>query len=577
MLKTNASPSQLQVAVDSIRPSLKRVALFGLLVNLLSLAPTIYMLEVYDRVVNSRNLTTLLMLTILVIGMHAMMEVMEWVRGQILHNSSLALENKLGERLFNAVFDANLRRVDGSSQALNDLRILREFLPTPAVTALMDAPMALLFLVLIFLISPMLGWFSVAGAIVQVYLAYLNERSTQPPLTEANRAAIAAQSYAGSTLRNAQVIESMGMLGDIHRRWMDRQRRFLYQQAVASDHGGSKAAASKAVQNIITSGLLGLSCWLMLKGELAGGGAMMIIASILGGKVLAPLVQVIATWKGVVNARDAYRRLDKLLGAIPAREQGMPLPPPRGTLSVEGVVAAAPGSTAAILRGITFALPAGQALAVVGPSAAGKTTLARLLVGIWPAVSGKVRLDGVDIYPWNKAELGPHIGYLPQGIELFDGTLAENISRFGEVDMGKVEAAARAVGLHDTIMALPDGYESRIGDDGCFLSGGQRQRVGLARAIYGEPRFIVLDEPNSSLDEAGEQALVQTLHALKSRGATLVVITHRTSALAVVDAMLILRDGQVAAYGPRDEVLAALAKAKQPQSSNVTQPATAAA
>lgn len=563
MFKSNTPPTQLQTAFDSIKPAIKRVALFGLFANLLSLAPTLYMLEVYDRVVNSRNSTTLLMLTLLVLGMYALMEVMEWVRGQILHNAGLTLENQLGERVFNAVFDANLRRVGGPSQALNDLRTLREFMPTPVVTALMDAPMALIFLVLIFLISPVLGWFSVVGAIVQVYLAYLTERRTQPPLIEANRAASAAQGYAGSTLRNAQVIESMGMLGDIHRRWMEKQKHFLCKQADASDHSGSKGAASKVVQNIVSSGLLGLSCWLILRGQLAGGGSMMIVPGILGGKMLAPLVQVIAMWKNVVNARDAYQRLDTLLQAIPKRESGMPLPPPRGSLSVEGVVAAAPGSQNAILRSVSFSLPAGQTLAIIGPSAAGKTTLARLMVGIWPASNGKVRLDGVDIYPWNKAELGPNIGYLPQNIELFDGTLAENIARFGEVDIHKVEAAANAVGLHDIIMALPAGYDSRIGDDGCFLSGGQRQRVGLARAIYGQPQFIVLDEPNSSLDEAGEQALMQTLQALKAQGKTVIVITHRPSVLAVADAMLILRDGQVAAYGPRDEVLAALAQAKQ--------------
>lgn len=577
MLKKNAPPSPLQAVFDTLKPVLKRVALFGLLINLLSLAPTLYMLEVYDRVVNSRSSSTLLMLTVLVLGMYLLMEVMEWVRGQILHNAGLMLETKLGERIFNAVFEANLRRVGGSNQALNDMRTLREFLSTPAVTALMDAPMALLFLVLIFLISPVLGWFSVVIAIVQVYIAYLTERTTQQPLTEANREAIAAQGYASSTLRNAQVIEAMGMLGDIHKRWMEKQRRFLQLQALASDHAGGKSAAAKVVQNILASGLLGLSCWLLLQGELAGGGSMMIISSILGGKVLAPLVQVIATWKSIVNARDAYQRLDKLLEAIPERAPGMPLPPPQGALSVEAVIAAAPGTQAAILRGVSFALPAGKALVVVGPSAAGKSTLARLLVGIWPAQSGKVRLDGVDIFPWNKAELGPHIGYLPQGIELFDGTLAENIARFGEVDMAKVEAAVRAVGLHETIQALPAGYDSRIGDEGCFLSGGQRQRVGLARAIYGEPKFIVLDEPNSSLDEAGEQALLQTLQALKARGTTLVVITHRTSVLPIADAMLILRDGQVAAYGPRDDVLAALAKAQQPAQPAVTSHPVAAA
>ncbi len=574
-IHTPASP--LREAFDPIMPILKRVAWFGVLINVLSLAPSLYMLEVYDRVVTSRNSNTLLMLTVLVLGMYVLMEVLEWVRGQILANAGLILETKLGERVFNAVFEANLRRLGGSNQALNDMRTLREFLPSPAVTALMDAPMALLFLVLIFLISPVLGWFSVVIAILQVYIAYLTERTTQQPLTAANREAIAAQNYASSTLRNAQVIESMGMLGDIHQRWMEKQRRFLQLQAIASDHAGGKSAAAKVVQNILASGLLGLACWLLLQNALAGGSSMMIIASILGGKVLAPLVQVIATWKNIVNARDAYQRLDKLLQAIPEREPGMPLPPPQGALSVEGVMAAAPGTQAAILRGVTFALPAGKTLVMVGPSAAGKSTLARLLVGIWPAQNGKVRLDGVDIFPWNKAELGPHIGYLPQGIELFDGTLAENIARFGEVDMAKVEAAVRAVGLHETIQALPAGYDSRIGDEGCFLSGGQRQRVGLARAIYGDPKFVVLDEPNSSLDEAGEQALLQTLQALKARGTTLIIITHRTSLLAIADAMLILRDGQVAAFGPRDEVLAALAKAQQPAPSAITQPVAAAA
>jgi ATP-binding cassette subfamily C exporter for protease/lipase len=563
MSKTNTPPSSLQAVRDSLMPLLKRVMLFGVIINVLSLSPTLYMLEVYDRVVNSRSHGTLLMLTLLVLGLYILMEIIEWVRGQMLHGAGLMLEAKLGEQVFNTVFEANLRRVGGASQALGDLRVLREFLPSPSVTALMDAPLALLFLVLIFLINPALGWFSLVIAAVQVYIAYLTERSTQVPLTQANRMAIAAQNYANGSLRNAQVIEAMGMLGDIHQRWMEKQKNFLRLQAVASDHAGGKGAASKMLQQILSSGLLGLACWFMLQGTLAGGGGMMIIASILGGKVLAPLVQVVTTWKNIVNARDAYQRLDKLLQTIPEREAGMPLPPPVGNLGVEGVVAGAPGSQTAILRGVSFGLPAGMALVVIGPSAAGKSTLARLLVGIWPTMSGKVRLDGVDVHPWNKAELGPHIGYLPQGIELFDGTLAENIARFGEVDMAKVEAAARAVGLHETILALPGGYDARIGDEGCFLSGGQRQRVGLARAIYGEPKFVVLDEPNSSLDEAGEQALLQTLLFLKSRGTTLVVITHRTSVLPVADAMLVLRDGQVAAYGPRDEVLAALAKAQQ--------------
>ena len=564
MIRQNPSATQLQPALESLKPALKQAMLFGLLSNLLSLAPTIYMLEVYDRVVNSRNPGTLLMLTLLVLGMYVLMEIMEWVRSQILHNAGLAFEDKLNVRTFNVVFEANLRRIGGATnQALSDLRSLREFLSSPAITAVMDVPMALLYLFLVFLINPLLGWFSVAGALIQGYLTYLTERSTRAPLIEANRSAVAATNYANSALRNAQVIEAMGMQDGIHKRWLEKQNRLLFMQAVASDNGGGKGATSKFVQNVFSSGQMGLACWLSLTNQLSGGGGMFIVAWILGGKVLAPLVQVISLWKYTVTARDAYQRLDKLLQAIPARETGMALPPPEGALSVEGVVAGAPGTQAAIIRGASFALPAGEALAIIGPSAAGKSTLARLLVGIWPAFSGKIRLDGVDVFSWNKIELGPHIGYLPQGIELFDGTLAENIARFGDIDAAKVEAAARSVGLHETIMALPEGYDSRIGEDGCFLSGGQRQRVGLARAIYGEPRFIVLDEPNSSLDEAGEQALVETLRMLKAGGATLVVITHRTSVLAVADRLLLLRDGQVQAYGPRDEVLANIARANQ--------------
>jgi ATP-binding cassette subfamily C exporter for protease/lipase len=373
----------------------------------------------------------------------------------------------------------------------------------------------------------------------------------------------------------------MGMLRDIHRRWMDKQREFLNLQAQASDTGGAFQAASKFLQNTTSSMLLGLGAWLMLRNELNGGSGMMIIASVLGGRVLAPLVQIVTQWQSVVNVRDAWGRLEQLLAGLPVRPPSMPLPPPQGNLTVEAVVATAPGTQVPILKGVAFALPPGEVLAVVGPSASGKTTLARLLAGLWPANSGKVRLDGVDVYTWDKGELGPHVGYLPQGVELFDGTLAENIARFGPVDSAKVEAAARAVGLHEMIVALPKGYDSPVGREGAMLSGGARQRVGLARAIYGDPVFVVLDEPNSSLDEAGDAALASAILQLKSRGTTFVVMTHRTSVLAVADKMLILHEGQNRAFGPKDDVLAALAKAtaqaSQPSQGTALVPATAAA
>lgn len=564
-MNPSANHSELKESLLLLKPFIRRALFFSLFTNLLVMAPTVYMLEVYDRVVNSRSTMTLAMLTLLVVGVYVLLELFEWVRAEILHHASLGFDARMNGRAFDAMFEANLRRIPGaSSQVVNDLRTLRDFISSPAVLAIMDVPLSMLYIVVIFMIHPVMGYFSLVGALLQVGLAYLTERNTQPPLTKANRSAIDAQNYANGTLRNAQVIEAMGMLKHIHSRWMRKQKEFLVQQAIASDQAGANGAASKFVQMTQASLLLGVGCWLTIKGEFPGGGGMMLVASILGGRVVAPLSQVIGMWKQVVNARDAYGRLDKLLQNVPARETGMPLPPPKGMLSVEAVMAGAPGSAVAIIRGVSFAVPAGNVVAIVGPSASGKSTLARLMVGVWPAASGKVRLDGVDVFPWNKSELGPHIGYLPQGVELFDGTLAENIARFGEVDMTQVEATARAVGVHEVIMALPQGYDTRIGDDGCFLSGGQRQRVGLARAIYGNPRFVVLDEPNSSLDEAGEKALVETLLALKAQGATIMVITHRTSVLAAADLMLVLRDGQVQAYGPRDEVLAALQRAAQP-------------
>lgn len=549
---------ELRDEVMGLKSYLRKTLWMSFFCSVLSLTPSVYMLEVYDRVINSRDGITLLMLTILAVGAYWMMEVLEWLRAEIMQKASIRFDENLNQRIFDAIFRVGLQQGRGNAQALADLRVIREFVSSPAVMAVLDAMFSVIFLVLVFLIHPLLGWASVVGALVQVVITYRTEKKTQPPLTASNRAAIAAQTYAGNTLRNAQVVESMGMLKSIHDKWMLHQQEMLKLQAEASDHAGWSAAASKFVQNMLSSGLLGLGCWLTLTGQLGNGGSLMIIASILGGKVLAPLMQIVAQWKNVVNARDAYGRLNNLLTAVPEREAGMPLPRPKGKLDVEAVVAAAPGSQVSILRGVNFSLPAGETLVVVGPSASGKTTLARLLMGVWPALSGKVRLDGADVFHWNKEELGPHIGYLPQGIELFDGTLAENIARFGEVDMDKVRAAGALVGLDSFIGALPDGYESRIGDDGCFLSGGQRQRVGLARAIYGNPSFIVLDEPNSSLDESGEKALLQTLMTLKSQRATLVVITHRTNVLSVADRILVLRDGAVQMFGPRDEVLAAL-------------------
>jgi len=564
-MKPQTPPSELSMALDTIRPAIVRAVLFSMIISFMALAPTVYMLEVYDRVVNSRSGMTLAMLTLMIVGAYAVMEILEKVRGALLRAAGVALDEKLSKRVYDAMFQGFLKRqVGGSMQVLNDLRLIREFLPNPALLAVMEAPVALLALALIFAINPLLGWSAVVGALAQLGVAFMTEKATRKPLMEANRSAVGAQQMAESSLRNAHVMESMGMLDAVHERWNKRQQEFLAYQAQASEGAGLWTAMSKLVQQVMGSLLLGLGAWLLLRNELNGGAGMMIIGSVLGGRVLAPLAQLVSQWSAVVNVRAAWERLEGLLVQMPAKPNNMSLPAPKGVLTVESLMAGAPGHPVAIVRGVQFGLNPGEVLAVVGPSASGKTTLARLLVGLWPAMSGKVRLDGADIHTWDKAELGPYLGYLPQGVELLEGTLAENIARFGDVDMVQVEAAARLVGLHDLIMALPQGYNSPVGRDGAVLSGGQRQRVGLARALYGKPVFVVLDEPNSSLDEAGDAALANAIASLKQLGTTFVVMTHRTSVLGVADKMLLMRDGAQQAFGPRDEVLAALQQARQP-------------
>lgn len=545
--------------LQGLWPYVRRAWLFAAVASLLVLAPTFYMFEVYGRVVDSRNHLTLAMLTLAVVLAYAVMETLEWARAEVMRETGTWADQRLAPRIVDAIHQANLRRPGSANvQPLLDWRTVRDFFHHPVVGAVMEAPLSLVFLLILYLISPVLGWAALVGAIVQVALAWFNQSATQPPLSAANRSAIAAQQAVDGMLRNAEVVEAMGMMRALHQRWWKLQQEFLRLQAVASDRAGAFAALSKWVQVVWSSALLGLGAWLLLENALPGGAAMMIVGSVLGGRVLVPLVQIVTQWRSVVTARDAWQRLERLLNQLPPRPPAMPLPPPKGFVVAEGVVVAPPGSQVPILRGVAFALQPGEALAVVGPSGSGKTTLARVLVGLWPSMAGKVRLDGVDVHTWDKAELGPHIGYLPQGVDLLEGTIADNIARFGRIDMPRVREAAALVGLDDVIQALPQGYDTVVGPDGTVLSGGQRQRVALARALYGDPAFVVLDEPNASLDEAGDAALAQAIVRCKARGTTFVIITHRTSVLSVVDKMLVLVDGTAKAFGPRDEVLAAL-------------------
>lgn len=552
-------PSALKSALWAHTDLVKQALWFSLAINLLMLAPTVFMMQVYDMVLNSQSIKTLMMLLLLVFVVYVFVEILEWVRLQMMTAISLKFDADLRNRVFDAMYEARrLQLPGGSPQALSDLRTVRDFIGSPMVTAFLDAPVSLIFLILVLMIHPSMALFALVGAVCQFVLAIRAHRVTEPQVVQSGRAGMEAQAYVSSALNNAEVVEAMGMFGAIHDKWMEKQRKFLQLNAASSESSGLSAAVSKFGQAAQGSLMMGLGCWLTIVGLLQDSGSLMIVASVLGGRMLAPLVQIIAQWKMVVSAKDSYARLDLLLESVPAKPQGMTLPPPVGQVVVENLFLAAPGKGPTILKGLSFVLSPGETLALIGPSASGKSSLTRALVGIWGAQSGKVRLDGADVFQWSKENLGPYLGYLPQTVELFDGTLAENIARFGLVDMDNVVAASRLLGLDEFVQTLPDKYETRVGAAGAFLSGGQRQRLALARAVYGMPKLIVLDEPNSSLDEQGDLLFIELLKALKAAGSTVVIVTHKASPLAVVDKILFLNDGRMQIWGPRDEVLAKL-------------------
>ncbi len=558
MTKTNKS--DLEKALNLCKGAFIWAAVFSMVINILQLVPTIYMLQLYDRVVPTGNRSTLIMLTLIMLVLFLTLGALEWVRSQILVRVSSRLETLLNERLFNISYKQALYSggQQASSQALDDLTSLRQFLTGNGFFAFFDLPWIPVYIAVMFIFHPYFGWAAIGVAVILIIVAIIQEKVTAKLLDEANALANVGRGLVNKNLRNAEVIESMGMLQNIQRRWVEGTRQILVLQAKASSRAGLVSGLSKVIRMSSQSLILALGAYLVITNEITGG--LMIAGSILLGRALAPIDIMIGSWKGFIGARGQYRRLNELLRVMPSAAKKMTLPDPEGFFQLEGAVVVPPGAKLPALKSITLSIAKGDVIGVLGPSGSGKSTLARALLGIWPTASGMVRLDGAEVFTWNRDELGPYIGYLPQDIELFEGTVSENIARFGETDPEKVVNAAKMADVHNMILRLPQGYDTHIGGSGGNLSGGQRQRIGLARALYGDPVVVILDEPNSNLDDQGEVALGYAIDKLKQKKTTIIVITHRNNVLAHVDKLLILNDGLLTIFGPKDQVIAHLQK-----------------
>ena len=554
---------ELAAAYQDVRRYFMYAGFFSALVNLLMLVPVIYMMQIFDRVVSSGSYSTLTMLTLLMAFLTFAMGGFEWVRSMILISASNRIEKNLRQRVSDATFKRALLTGGSVSnmQPINDLSSLRQFLTGNGLFAFFDAPWFPIYVFIMFLFHPLFGVGAIFACTVMIALAYVTERTTSKKLQDANTQSTHLNNQISNSLKNSEVISAMGMTEDLRHRQEARFDQVLSLQTEASRSAGILQSLSKTSRLVMQSLMLGLGAFLAISGEISPG--MMIGGSLLLGRALAPIDMLVGSWKGFVLARGQYDRLGLLLNQIPKDAETMTLPEPTGKLSVEQLMVVPPGSKNIVVRGVSLELVPGEALGIVGPSASGKSCLARALLGIWPAYSGKVRLDGADIAAWNRTELGPFVGYLPQDIELFDGSISNNIARFGDIDPEKVVEAAKTAGVHDLILRLPQGYDTLIGGSGGILSGGQRQRIGLARAIYGMPKYLVLDEPNSNLDDQGERELVEAIRRIKAGGATVIVITHRTMVLQCVDKILVMRDGAAHSFGPRDQVLAALANPQE--------------
>ncbi|WP_028996061.1 type I secretion system permease/ATPase [Azonexus hydrophilus] len=550
----------IRLSLRACRDSFINVGLFSMCINIAMLVPAIYMLQVYDRVVVGASMPTLYMLTLLMLVFLIAMGVLEWARQDIMRRVS----NRLDLQLAPLLFDVGYRQawlsagMAAGTQPLQDLKGIRQFVSSHGLFAFFDTPWVPVYLLVMFAFHPWIGLIGLLSALLLLGITLANERLTGQHQKAAEQAYHEAGRMLTQVLRNSEVMSAMGMLSRLRQRWLSEGRGALVKQNAAAEISSILTAVSKSLRIIIQSLILGLGAYLAIRQEISPG--MMIAGSILLGRALAPIDQMLGSWKQFATAREQYQRLNASLHADPAPETRMTLPTPRGEVRVEDIVVTAPGGNSPLLSDVSFHCAPGTIVGVIGPSAAGKSTLARALLGIWPCVKGSVRLDGAEIHGWNKDELGSHIGYLPQDIELFEGSVSDNIARFGPADPEKVVQAARDAGIHDMILRLPQGYDTQLGNGGSKLSGGQRQRLGIARAIYGRPCLIVLDEPNANLDHVGEEALLETLDILRENASTVFLITHKTRILSATDKLLVLADGSLSMFGPRDRVLAELNK-----------------
>jgi ATP-binding cassette subfamily C protein len=524
--------------------------------NILMLTGAIFMLEIYDRVLPSRSVPTLVGLSILAAGLFTALAFLDFIRGRILVRIGTTLDEALSVRVYDAILRLSLKignKAEGN-QPLRDLDSVRSFLSSLGPTALFDLPWMPFYLAICFIFHPWIGLTALAGAIILITLTFLTEILTREPTRAAARFSASRAGLAESSRRNVEALMAMGMTARLAQRWSDANRHYLISQQRASDVTGGFGAISKVLRMVLQSAVLAVGAYLVIYQQATAG--IIIAGSIIAARALAPIDLAIAHWKGWVSARQSWQRLNRLLALIPAQDAPMQLQPPSKSLAVEAVSAVPPGQQKVVVQDVSFTLHSGNALGIIGPSGSGKSSLARMLVGVWAPARGNIRIDGAALDQWTAESLGEHIGYLPQDVELLAGSVAENIARFDPAATPEaIIAAARAAGVHELIVNLPEGYETEVGEQGSSLSAGQAQRIALARALYGEPFLVILDEPNSNLDAEGDEALTRAILGVRARGGIVVVIAHRPSAIAGVDHLLALHQGRVHAFGPKDEVL----------------------